>query len=120
MDKIYIVKQVWSYDGCPDDYENCYEEDIERVFDSNIKAAEYILSKIKTMFDEKLKILDVASSIDKSKCCREKCDNCIGCRRYISLDKLPSIDEIIEKSGIDYNKRLGAINSYTIEEHRVY
>ena len=54
--KIYIVKNVFIYDGCVDDYYNCYKENIEKIFDCEEKAIRYIQDKIKDMLDIKMKI----------------------------------------------------------------
>ena len=91
--KIYIVKHVWSYDGCADDFYNCYEEDIEKIFDCEEKAIGYIQDKIKDMLD--------------------------ACDYYISLDVIPTTDEIKETHEVEYNEEHKEISKYIYETYEV-
>ncbi len=52
MNKIWIVENEWSYDGCADDVSNIYEHDVEAVFESEDKAIHYILGEL----EKKLRI----------------------------------------------------------------
>ena len=118
--KIYIVKNVFIYDGCVDDYYNCYEENIEKIFDCEEKAIRYIQDKIKDMLDLKLKILEAKEKVNKEECCREKCLNCIACDDYISLDIIPTADEIKETHEVEYNEeRMIAHSKYIYETYEV-
>ena len=29
--KVYLVKNAWYYEGCADDYANCYEDCVEDI-----------------------------------------------------------------------------------------
>ena len=118
--KIYIVKNVFIYDGCVDDYYNCYEENIEKIFDCEEKAIRYIQDKIKDMLDLKLKILEAKEKVNKEECCREKCLNCIACDDYISLDIIPTADEIKETHEVEYNEeRMIEHSKYIYETYEV-
>ena len=90
--KIYIVKHVWSYDGV-DDFSNCYEEDIKKIFDCEEKAIGYIQDKIKDMLD--------------------------ACDYYISLDVIPTTDEIKETHEVEYNEEHKEISKYIYETYEV-
>ena len=116
--KIYIVKHVWSYDGV-DDFSNCYEEDIKKIFDCEEKAIGYIQDKIKDMLDLKMKILEAKEKVNKEECCREKCFNCIACDDYISLDVIPTTDEIKETHEVEYNEEHKEISKYIYETYEV-
>ena len=117
--KIYIVKNVFIYDGCVDDYYNCYKENIEKIFDCEEKAIRYIQDKIKDMLDLKLKILEAKEKVNKEECCREKCLNCIACDDYISLDVIPTTDEIKETHEVEYDEERKKISKYIYETYEV-
>jgi hypothetical protein len=96
MSKIYIVESEWWYDGCPDDYYNCSENVIEKIFDSDTKAVAYIQEKIK-------EILDNATEWDRDE--------------YI--DEVPSMDVIKEGESVIYRSCHNEYNAYCYKSHEV-
>lgn len=52
MNKVFIVSRVWWYEGPSDNYGNCYEENILKIFDSREKAVAYIRDLIKYKVDK--------------------------------------------------------------------
>lgn len=46
MEKIFIVKYVWAYYGCPEDFPNCREENIEKIFRKKENAISFIKNKL--------------------------------------------------------------------------
>lgn len=51
MKQVYIVKQLWWYDGPSDNYENCYKEDVLKVFEFEDRAKTYIKEQITAKFE---------------------------------------------------------------------
>lgn len=102
--KVYIVKHVWSYEGCSDNFINCYEESIEKIFDNEGKAIKYIQDKIQKLLNDKYEILSAKEKVNKEECCTEKCKSCIACMDFISLNIMPTEEELIKSHVVEYNE----------------
>lgn len=96
MSKIYIVEKEWWYDGCPDMYYNCSENEIEKIFDSENKAIAYIQGAIK-------KALENADEDDLDE--------------YI--DHVPDATEIKEGEPIVYRDLYDEFYAYVYSVHEV-
>lgn len=58
MNKVWIVENEWTYNGCPDDYRNCYEHNILGVFGTEEAAIAYILEQLTVMLKRKREAME--------------------------------------------------------------
>ena len=91
--KVYLVKNAWYYEGCTDDYANCYEDGVEKIFDSEDKAIKYIQDEIRKLVDN----------------------------HYVSISHVPSESYIKEHSDeIIFDQVRNETSYYHYEEMEVY
>lgn len=102
--KIYIVSDVWNYNGCTDDFGSCHEDYIIKVFNTEEKAIEFIQGYIKKKIDIKLEKL--------------KSDNS---ERVLDtfLDIVPTMEDIKKSKEVIYNEYWGEEFSLEYEEYEV-
>ena len=96
MSNVYVVKHVWWYEGSTDNFANCYEDNIERIFDSKDKAVAFIREKIK-----------------------EKIENADEFDRDEFIEDVPPADKIIEGEQVEYQEYWHEHNAYIYNAYEV-
>lgn len=117
--KIYIVKRVWDYDGCSDIFRNCHDECTDKIFDSEYKAIKYIRCEIRKLLFKKREILSAIEKVNMEECSEENCANCIACDDFISLDHMPTYEELKKLRAIEYDAHHGQHYMFKYEIYEV-
>lgn len=124
--KVYLVSKIWSYDGCPDDYANTWEDKLEKIFLNEKDAKEYIKNTINGFVEYNNAIKEA-----KRKECFQKCWHipskdlviCDGCLAFYSdggiISEFISESDIIKDTEIEYRCEYGEHYSYIYEEWNV-